>query len=358
MEERQDDVDTIRFYEAENAFDILTERAFVKKFRLTKGLVNILIDELRPNLEPPSRKSAISIERKVLTALRFFASGSYQQDIGENRASSLSQPSVSKCIAEVCDTLNMPNIFNKHVRFPSSLNELNHIRQEFTNVYGIPGVIGIIDCTHVAIVPPKADGPYPEHIYVNRKNYHSINVQLICDLNMGIMNVNAKYPGSTHDSYIWRRSAISTIMEQMNNEGMRSYYLLGDSGYALRPWLMTPLNNPEPNTPEGRYNEWFSKTRSLIERTNGLLKMRFRCHIQHKVLHYHPIKASKIINACVTLHNICITNNVPEPIDEITNDVDLGMHYVEENHLNFQQVNPDLLAGRRMQHQIINNYFM
>jgi len=51
---------------------------------------------------------------------------------------------------------------------------------------------------------------------------------------------------------------------------------IGDSGYALRPWLMTPLNNPDPNTPEGRYNEWFTKTRSLIERTNGLLKMRFR----------------------------------------------------------------------------------
>ncbi|XP_029340912.1 uncharacterized protein LOC103308621 [Acyrthosiphon pisum] len=105
MEERQDDVDTIRFHVAENPFAILTERAFVKKFRLTKGLVNILIDELCPYLEPPSRKSAISIERKVLTALRFFASGSYQQDIGENRASSLSQPSVSKCIAEVAGSL-------------------------------------------------------------------------------------------------------------------------------------------------------------------------------------------------------------------------------------------------------------
>eukprot|EP00102_Acyrthosiphon_pisum_P011709 XP_008180533.1 PREDICTED: uncharacterized protein LOC103308621 [Acyrthosiphon pisum] len=124
MEERQDDVDTIRFHVAENPFAILTERAFVKKFRLTKGLVNILIDELCPYLEPPSRKSAISIERKVLTALRFFASGSYQQDIGENRASSLSQPSVSKCIAEVCDALNMPNIFSKYVRFPSTLNDL------------------------------------------------------------------------------------------------------------------------------------------------------------------------------------------------------------------------------------------
>lgn len=44
---------------------------------------------------------------------------------------------------------------------------------------------------------------------------------------MVIINVNAKYAGSTHDSYIWRRSNISRIMEQMHQEGMRSYYLLG-----------------------------------------------------------------------------------------------------------------------------------
>jgi len=37
----------------------------------------------------------------VLTALRFYASGSYQQDIGENRASLMSQSAVSMCITEV-----------------------------------------------------------------------------------------------------------------------------------------------------------------------------------------------------------------------------------------------------------------
>lgn len=43
-----------------------------------------------------------------------------------------------------------------------------------------PGVVGCIDCTHVAIVPPKnQDGDVPEYVYVNRKGYHSLNVQLV-----------------------------------------------------------------------------------------------------------------------------------------------------------------------------------
>jgi len=42
----------------------------------------------------------------LLTALRFFASGSYQQDIRENRGSAVSQPSVSRCITEVINAFN------------------------------------------------------------------------------------------------------------------------------------------------------------------------------------------------------------------------------------------------------------
>lgn len=50
----------------------------------------------------------------------------------------------------------------------------------------------------------------------------------------------------------------------------------GDSGYALRPWLLTPFLNVEANTPEYRFNEVFCRARSTIERCNGVLKMRFR----------------------------------------------------------------------------------
>lgn len=46
--------------------------------------------------------------------------------------------------------------------------------------HGIAGVIGCIDCTHVAINATSIDeGGLEEYISVNRKNYHSRNVQLV-----------------------------------------------------------------------------------------------------------------------------------------------------------------------------------
>ena len=56
----------------------------------------------------------------------------------------------------------------------------NVIFFRFYRKYNFPGVIGCIDCTHIAIFPPKKDDPNtPEHLYVNRKGYHSLNVQLV-----------------------------------------------------------------------------------------------------------------------------------------------------------------------------------
>ncbi|KAF0704897.1 putative nuclease HARBI1, partial [Aphis craccivora] len=99
-----------------------------------------------------------SIKFNVITALRFFAAGSYQLDVGKNRHTSISQASF--------------------VKFPNNFNELDDVRTGFFSKYKLQGVIGAIDCTHIAITPPKKDDPiYPEHIYVNRKCYHSINTQ-------------------------------------------------------------------------------------------------------------------------------------------------------------------------------------
>lgn len=36
---------------------------------------------------------------------------------------------------------------------------------------------------------------------------------------MEILNINARFAGATHDSYIFRQSAVSTELERRYNEG-------------------------------------------------------------------------------------------------------------------------------------------
>ncbi|KAL7827632.1 hypothetical protein SRHO_G00333500 [Serrasalmus rhombeus] len=50
----------------------------------------------------------------------------------------------------------------------------------------------------------------------------------------------------------------------------------GDSGYPLKRWLLTPFPNPQ-STEERRYNDVHTLTRSVVERSIGLLKGRWRC---------------------------------------------------------------------------------
>lgn len=56
-----------------------------------------------------------------------------------------------------------------------TLSKQNISIYRFFNKFGMPGVLGCIDCTHVAIVRPIEN----EERYYCRKQYHSLNVQLV-----------------------------------------------------------------------------------------------------------------------------------------------------------------------------------
>lgn len=145
------------------------------------------------------------------------------------------------------------------------------MKQSFFNNYQFPGTIGAIDCSHVAILKPIIES----HNFLNRKGYYSLNVQLICDSNLMFLNINTNYPGSMHDSFIWSQSNIKEYLTQQFNMG-EQMWLIGDSGYPLQPFLMTPVSNAGEGTPEQRYNTRHAAARNCIERAIGVLKMRFR----------------------------------------------------------------------------------
>ncbi|CAK1592777.1 unnamed protein product [Parnassius mnemosyne] len=172
-------------------------------------------------------------------------------------------------IEEVTQALTHKNIINKYIRFPDTPAARQAVSQRFYRKYGIPGVVGCIDGSHFKIVvPPKEE----EHLYYSRKHYHSLNVQMVCDDEYRILNVNSKFGGANHDSFIWENSDLNTYMQSLHRNG-EIVWLLGDSGYPQRPWLMIPFLDAESNN----YNEKHMRARVVIENTFSRLKNRWRC---------------------------------------------------------------------------------
>ena len=85
--------------------------------------------------------------------------------------------------------------------------------------------------------------------------------------------VMARYPGSHHDSRIWKLSLCGKYIE--NNFAIGEH-ILGDSGYILRPNLLTHLR--QTGSPSlSNYNYAHKRTRVVIEQTFGRWKSRFHC---------------------------------------------------------------------------------
>jgi hypothetical protein len=177
-------------------------------------------------------------------------------------------------------------------------------KNEFYEIGRFPNVLGSIDGTIIPTIAPGAD----EHLYVSRKGYHGLNVQIVNDARLKIRNIVAKWPGSTHDSYIWNMCALKEDFEQ---QLIVDGWLLGDSGYACAPSMMTPVMNPL--TPgDRRYNVSQRRTRNTSERTIGVWKMRFLCiHKSGGCMMFAPARCVKVIIATAILHNICIEHGIP-----------------------------------------------
>lgn len=100
--------------------------------------------------------------------------------------------------------------------------------------------------------------------------------------------------------------------------GLHNGFLLGDSGYPCRRYLMTPYNATNNERHRERFNGALCRTRVVIEQTYGVLKRRFSC--LSIGLRTNPNRACTYIVACAILHNVGILRQdiVKESEDDLT----------------------------------------
>uniref|UniRef100_A0A1I8N8U6 Uncharacterized protein n=1 Tax=Musca domestica TaxID=7370 RepID=A0A1I8N8U6_MUSDO len=124
-----------------------------------------------------------------------------------------------------------------------------------------PGIVGCVDGTHIRI---KSPGDELKALYYNRKEYYSINAMVICDHKMRITFVDARHPESNHDAFVWERSGPDKCMQREFYNGKRKFWILGDGGYKLKPFLMTPYRSPR-DAAEKKLNKRHASSRNVIE---------------------------------------------------------------------------------------------
>ena len=150
-------------------------------------------------------------------------------------------------------------------------------------------------------------------------------MQAIYDADFRFIDIVVKWPGSTHDAFIWRKSGINQMIKSGEIATINGWFL-GDSGYPLRQNLMTPILSPT-TVGDRRYNRAFLKTRKTIECTFGIWKRRRSMDKTGGSLCYKLDRICKLIVSTAILHNSCMNHGLSIEYDD--SDQEMPIELVE-----------------------------
>ncbi|XP_067854380.1 putative nuclease HARBI1 [Heptranchias perlo] len=228
--------------------------------------------------------------------------GSFQAAAGD--FSDISQFVVHRYIREISDALYTRR--NAYISFLMDRLKQDKRALGFTCMAGFPRVQHAVDCTHIAL---RASYHQPG-IFIDLKGFHSLNIQLVCDHRQPVMQVCAKYPGSSRDSFIVCQSSVLPLFQPGSQV---AGWLLGNNGCPFQIWCVTPVRNPG-TAAEQVYNESHAATRKVIEQIIGELKQCFHCLDRSGgVLQCMSEQVSRFVIICYVLHNCAIIRDQPLP---------------------------------------------
>ena len=305
------------FRDRYNPVEFLSDREFIELYRLRKCDVMQLLENGFGSIRETRRSQSIPAITQICAVLNILGTGATYRKTAELMG--ISPRSVLYCFWPIID--QFLNRAPEFIKFPENTIQIS---QQFYDLGQIPNVIGCVDGTLIRIKRPSEN----EHVYICRKGFPALNALIENQPNLTISYLNCKFPGASHDAFIYRMSDVYDALHRGKLEG--EGILLGDSAFPLNHFTLTPILYPTTNE-ERSYNREFRKVRCSVERTIGVWKCRWRIiDTQGGPIRCQPNKAAKIIVACAVLHNMCISNGVPAPAQPMLIERDRENEIAEE----------------------------
>jgi hypothetical protein len=176
----------------------------------------------------------LSLQDRVAVALRMLNSGEPPVTVGssvgvdESTALLVTQMFIEAMVKRAFDLLNWP-----------CTSEMEKIKHKFYKVYGLPNCCGVV---HTARIKFGSQDPDTEN--------DVMLMQTVIDPDMRLTNCWQGSPGSMdqssilHDSWLFKSSengaCLNSSKLKLSDGSDVGEYVIGDAGYPLLPWLLTP----------------------------------------------------------------------------------------------------------------------
>ncbi|GAB2235059.1 hypothetical protein Droror1_Dr00004338 [Drosera rotundifolia] len=267
----------------------------------------------------------IPLNDQVAIALRRLSSGDSLLNIGD--AFGLNHSTVSQLTWRFVELMEKRALH--HLHWPSE-EGMTDIKSKFEKFRGFPNCCGAIDTTHIAMCLALAEPT--TKVWFDRERNHSMLLQAIVDPDMKFRDIVTGWPGKMSDSLVLE----SSTFFQMCEKGKRlcgkkvelldgsevGEYIVGDSGFPLLPWLITPYTGKDlEDDSKAEFNRRHFATRMVAQRALTRLKEMWK--IMDGVM-WRPDKHKlpRIVLVCCLLHNIVIDLE-----DDIQDEMTLSLHH-------------------------------
>ncbi|KAE8717999.1 hypothetical protein F3Y22_tig00110020pilonHSYRG00423 [Hibiscus syriacus] len=304
---------------------------FESVFRISRKTFNYICSLVKEDLM--ARQSnytdingrPLSLNDQVAVALRRLSSGESLSIIGDTFG--MNQSTVSQITWRFVEAMEARGLH--HLSWPSNEAEMEAIKSKLEKIRGLPNCCGAIDITHVVMTLPTIDPS--NHVWFDREKNYSMLLQAVVDPEMRFRDVIVGWPGSLSDAIVLRSSGLFKLSEEgkrlsgkkLNiSEGTEiREYIIGDAGFPLLPWLLTPYQGKGLSDLQIEFNKRHAATRMVVQMALARLKEMWR--IIHGVM-WMPDRnrLPRIILVCCLLHNILIDLE-----DEVLDDMSLSHHH-------------------------------